>query len=173
MATFDIRMKPESAKVLSDLAKAGKIDLRPTLNVIGIGYLKEVEQIFAKQQPRGVGDRWPPLSFKYRAWKETHFPGKPILVRTGLLRKSMTIKGALGNIFTISKVGARFGTNVPYGIYHDEGGIFPQRQGRGRLPRRNFSEPSERRRKIWVDQLIAGIAHSFEVNGIKTEIGIS
>lgn len=163
MSDFSIKLTPESQRKIEALAKAGKLDLRPTLNIIGKGYRKEVKMIFDHQQPRNEGDRWPQLSPRYAAWKAIHFPGKPILVRTGNLRRSMTEEGAPGNINIIGKTGAVFGTSVPYGIYHDSD------SPRTKIPRRNFSEASERRKKIWVDQIEKDIRHNFEVNGIKVE----
>ncbi len=161
---FDIKLTDESQKIIENLAKAGKIDLRPTLNVIGIGYRKEVNLIFDKQQPRAEGLRWKPLSEAYAIQKAKDFPGAPILVRYGTLKESMTIKGAKGNISIISKTSATFGTSVPYGIYHDS-----DKPRNSNLPRRNFSEPSDRRRAIWVEQVRKDIIHNFEVNGINVE----
>lgn len=169
MAKFDIKLTPESQKLVNELAKTGKIDLRPTMLPIGLGYLKEVKGIFEKKQARGVGDRWAPLSDNppgkgYATWKQKHFPGRPLLVRTGALKDSMTRKGAPGNIFAISKTTGVFGTSIPYGIYHDS-----DKLPRTRLPRRNFSEPSEGRYKIWEDQITKAIIHNFEVNGVKVQ----
>ena len=165
---FSIKLTPESQKKIEDLARAGKLDLRPTLNVIGIGYRKEVDMIFDHQQPRGEGQRWPQLSDNpegkgYATWKEKHYPGAPILVRSGDLKDSMVTRGAKGNISIIGKTGAVFGSSIPYGIYHDSDGP------RTRLPRRNFSEPSDKRRNIWIKQIEDDVRHNFEVNGIKVE----
>ena len=55
---FDIRLTPESRAKIDALEKAGKIDLRPIMNTIGVSYRKEVELIFQKQQPRGEDQRW-------------------------------------------------------------------------------------------------------------------
>lgn len=159
MPKFDIKLTPESKHKIDQLARAGKVDLRPIFRTIGVGYRKEVAGIFGKQQPRGEDFKWPPLSPKYAAWKAKKFPGKPILQRTGALIASMTSEGANGNISLIGKASAVFGTSVAYGIYHDEGGK--------RLPRRNFSEPSERRRDIWVQQVGRAIAQNFEKNKIE------
>ena len=166
---FDIKLTPESQKKLNDLAKSGKIDLRPTLKIIGIGYRKEVQSIFEKQQPRGEDLRWPQLSDNppgagYATWKQKNFPGKPLLVRTGTLKDSMTQQGSPGNISIISKTGAVFGSSIFYGIYHDSG-----ESRTSNLPRRNFSEPSEGRRKIWEQQLTKDIIHNFEANGINVQ----
>lgn len=158
---FEIKLTPESKKKLDGLARASKIDLRPVLKVVGIGYRKEVDMIFSRQQPRGKGARWPQLSTQYAARKEQQYPGLPMLVRTGELLASMTSKGAPGNISLIAKSGAVFGSSVSHGIYHDE--------GRGNNPIRNFSEPSERRKKIWIDQIERSLIHNFEKNGIDVQ----
>ena len=168
MANFDIKLTPESQKVIDGLVKAGKIDLRPTLNIIGIGYRKEVEQIFDHQQPRNEGLRWAPLSDNppgkgYASIKARKYPGRALLVVGGQLKESMTKLGARGNISIITKTQGTFGTTVPYGIYHDSD------EPRTKLPRRNFSTPSDNRIKIWTDQLTKDIIHNFEVNDVKVE----
>lgn len=166
---FDIKLTPASQRLINRLKDAGKIDLRPTLNTIGTSYRKEVKMIFEKKQSRGEVMKWAPLSDNpegkgYATWKARHYPGKPILVRTGALKKSMITKGAEGNITAIGKTQAIFGTSIPYGIYHDS-----DKPRRSKLPRRNFSEPSERRLKIFKDLIEKDIRHNFEVNGIKVE----
>lgn len=165
MALFDIKIDPKSQKLIDNLAAAGQIDLRPTMDVIGIGYRKEVELIFEHQQPRNEDFQWAPLSVKYAAWKAIHYPGQPILVRTGALKASMTQLGAPGNITIITKTGAVFGSSISYGIYHDSD------QPRSRLPRRNFSTPSDNRITIWQNQLQDAIVHNFQQNGIEVEEG--
>jgi len=161
---FDIKLTPESEARIKALAKAGKIDLRPTLNIIGKGYRKEVDMIFSHQQPRGEGLRWPQLNEDYAKEKAKKWGDRPILVASGTLLASMTAEGAPGNITVIGKAGAVFGTSIFYGIYHDS-----DEPRKGNLPRRNFSEPSERRRAIWIEQVRKDIQHNFEVNGIKVD----
>jgi len=162
---FSIKLTPESERTIDGLAKAGKIDLRPTMRVIGTGYRKEVKAIFEKQQPRQEGMRWEPLSNDYQWWKSNHYPGMPLLVRTGALKSSMTSDGADGNISIIGKTGAVFGSSITYGIYHDDGG--------SKIPKRNFSEPSDRRMTIWLVQIERAIRHNFETNGISVSGGIA
>lgn len=166
---FDIKLTPASQRLINRLKDAGKIDLRPTLNTIGTSYRKEVKIIFEKKQSRGEGMKWAPLSDNpegkgYASWKAKHFPGRPILVRTGALKQSMITKGAEGNITAIGKTQAIFGTSIPYGIYHDS-----DKRRKSKLPRRNFSEPSERRMEIWKKQIEDDIRRNFESNGIKVE----
>ncbi len=159
---MEIKLTPASEVLLAKLAKAGKIDMRPTFEVIGIGYRKEVGAIFDKQQPRTEGERWKPLNAAYAIQKQKRWGPRGILVASGSLLASMTVKGAPGNITAIKKDQAVFGTSVPYGIYHDS-----DKPRKSKLPRRNFSEPSERRAKIWKGQIEKDVRHNFEVNGIK------
>lgn len=163
MARSGISLTPESQRILDGLVKAGKIDFRPTLEVIGIGYRKEVGAIFDKQQPRQQGLRWQPLSAVYAIQKARIWGNRPLLVASGSMLASMTVKGAPGNITAISKNSAIFGSSIGYGVYHDSD------QPRSRLPRRNFSEPSERREQIWKDQIQADIIREFEKNGVEVE----
>lgn len=167
MPDFSIKLTDDAQAKVDGLAKAGLIDLRPVLSVIGIGYRKEVALIFAHQQPRETGDRWPQLSEPYATYKEEKYPGKGILVRTGDLLASMTIEGAPGNISIIGKTGAIFGTSISYGIYHDSDE--ERKTGKGSLPQRNFSEPSDARLQIWLGQIRDSIVHNFEVNNIEVD----
>ncbi len=74
---------------------------------------------------------WAALSPAYAAAKARHYPGKPILQRTGHLYRSLQWLGeSVGpeGVFEAHETWARLGTSVPYGIYHQFGGR--------RLPRR-------------------------------------
>jgi phage gpG-like protein len=65
-------------------------DLKPAMQDIG-KYLKGFYsgQVFAS---RGgvIGASWPRLSQRYAAWKAQQYPGRPVLVRTGLMQRSFT-----------------------------------------------------------------------------------
>lgn len=74
---------------------------------------------------------YPPLSDKYAARKAKLFPGKPILVATERLKKSVTVKSHKDHINVIKKSGFIFGTRTPYGIFHqsdDPRSLIPQRK---------------------------------------------
>lgn len=164
-----IQLTAESQAKVDGLIASGDLDLRPTLSVIGIGYRKEVALIFAHQQARDAGLRWPQLSDNppgkgYKTWKDKHYPDVGILVRTGSLLASMTEEGAEGNITVITQFGAVFGTSISYGIYHDS-----EEPRSGNLPMRNFSEPSEGREEIWGEQIRDAIIHNFNVHGIEVD----
>lgn len=155
----EIVLTEESKLLIKKLNQSGDIDLRPSFKVIGIGYRKEVKQIFDREQPRGLGLQWAPLSLPYARYKEKKYPGKGILERTGKLKRSMTKQASIGNISLIGNVSAVFGSSVFYGKFLDE--------GTSKMPARNFSEPSDRRRKIWLDQIERDIIRQFEAKGIK------
>jgi phage gpG-like protein len=163
MAKISIELTKESQKNLEALARAGKVDLRPAFGIIGHSYRNEVEMIFAHQQPRDAGLRWAPLSPKYAAWKERHFPGMQLLVRTGRLVGSMIDMTHRDNINQGTPISAIFGSKVPYGKFHD--------LGTRKMPKRNFSEPSERRMEIFRTQIEDHLVHVFEQNGFKVKKG--
>ncbi|WP_029136171.1 phage virion morphogenesis protein [Nakamurella lactea] len=83
------------------------------------------QQQFSSQGGYGSGG-WSPLSPRYRAWKMRHYPGKPILERTGALKRSLTDRPF--GIEQINETEMTIGTEVPYARYHQ--------RGTDRMPRR-------------------------------------
>jgi hypothetical protein len=68
-----------------ELAHNGHVLLAALSSVADL-FLSFVKQNFAK------GENSAPLSAKYQAWKDRHFPGMPPMVRTGGLLKSLVAK---------------------------------------------------------------------------------
>lgn len=70
--------------------------------------------IFAEQGPG-----WAPLSPRYSKWKAKHYPGMPLLVRTGALQASLTVPDSEGNINEIYPTEMLLGSDlkVPSGKY--------------------------------------------------------
>lgn len=64
-------------------------DLSDPLSDIADDLIKQIGQQFLSEGAYGLGERWHPLSPAYAAWKEQHFPGRPLLVRTGAMRALM------------------------------------------------------------------------------------
>ena len=86
------------------------------------------------------GREWARLSDPYADWKARHYPGAPIMVRTGTLKESL----AGYTPYTIRKIeGQKFalGTKVHYAIYHQHGG--------GRLPQRKLINLTEEDKIEW------------------------
>jgi phage gpG-like protein len=59
--------------------------------------------------------RWRPLSPGYAAWKAKHYPGKPIMVRSGDLKKTLTSM-TTGTIYNPSKREVTLGTKIKYAL---------------------------------------------------------
>ena len=93
-------------------------------------YFALVSDLFAKAvRQRGGGGKfksgaWAWLSPRYAAWKSEHYPGRPLLVREGTLRRSVTwSRGQLGpgGIFRSNPSFVVVGTSVPHATYHQSG----------------------------------------------------
>jgi phage gpG-like protein len=69
----------------AELAKPGK-HIFPRI----IPVLQNAVRMQFATQGSGPTGPWKPLSSKYQAWKEVHYPGRPILVRSGKLRGALT-----------------------------------------------------------------------------------
>lgn len=71
------------------------------------------------QEGAYTGNGWAALSPPYGRWKQRHYPGKPILELSGLLRESMTQRPF--GIDEITHNQMVIGTGVPYASYHQHG----------------------------------------------------
>lgn len=108
-------------------------------NVAKEFYAIEHEQ-FASEGAHGASGKWAPLSPAYRKWKETHFPGQPILKLTHSLYESLTSPDAPASIFRIERDEMTLGSRVEYATAHQ--------RGSGRMPARppiSLTEDDKRR----------------------------
>lgn len=111
----------ENDKAFADaLGKAAErvSDLRVAFKLIQNDWIKANKAQFSL---KGSG-QYPPLSDAYSDQKFLDVGDKPILVRTGRLRDSLSQRG--GTADTISRVGKItmvLGTRVPYGRFHQTG----------------------------------------------------
>lgn len=108
---------------------AGVQDFRPVFEQLqnDLQY-RLVQQGFTSRGAR-FGSTWPALSPKYAEWKARHYPGRPMMVLTRRLERSLLGKTG-DSIRVLGKKVFRFGTRVPYGIFHH--------MGTTRMPRRQF-----------------------------------
>lgn len=89
----------------------------------------EIEQIFFRaelEQFNSEGARstkWAPLGSKYAKQKARRFPGRKMLVRTGRLKRSLSVIGSGGSdqIRDADQTSLTLGSRVDYGIYHQRG----------------------------------------------------
>lgn len=113
-------------------------DATPVWEALADDFLKIERRQFASEGAYGSGG-WAPLSPRYAKWKAEHYPGRPILERTGDLVASLT-EGPQVRIITPGFM--VLGSAVDYGEYHQT--------GTPRMPRRRPIEFTESTRREWV-----------------------
>jgi hypothetical protein len=95
---FTMRIEPAPTEIQARFEQWADLidDFDPVFDdVVKLFHKHERDQF--RTQGKQTGPRWPKLSPKYAAWKRKHFPGRPILVRTGALRDAL-VKGGPGSI---------------------------------------------------------------------------
>ena len=106
-------------------------DPTPVWDGLADRFVELQKKNFASQGSTMSGG-WPVLSPKYGAWKATHYPGRPILVRTGELKESLA--GKLG-IREFNRKSMTVGTQVAYAAFHQNGTrTMPARRLIGEIP---------------------------------------
>jgi hypothetical protein len=94
-------------------------DMEPVFDLFG-RYI--VEQHIPRQfAAHGTPARWAPLSPEYAAWKARHFPGRPILVRSGAMRAGFTWEAHPRSLRIINRVTAGQRSRTPRWVFHQEG----------------------------------------------------
>lgn len=87
---------------------------------IGEDFRKLESKIFKSQGAFGSRMKWRPLKPKTLEIKSKRFPGQPILVETGNLKKSLTSKDG-NHIEIIKKDSIKLGSKDPKFKYHQQG----------------------------------------------------
>lgn len=120
LARFTTAMERAGAE-LADVGKHVLPKLLPVLEV-------ETGKQFDAEGSGPQAGSWAPLSVSYAKWKAAHFPGKPILERSGKLRAALTGPGANARR-EVSGNELSFGTSgLPYASFHQTGtGKMPAR----------------------------------------------
>lgn len=107
----------------------GVTDYRGIWPIIEDDFYAQEKDQFRSEGTEG-GEQWQALSPEYAGWKEAHFPGQPILQRSGNLERSLTTGSDPNSVKIEERKTLTLGTRVPYAIYHQS--IAP----RTKLPRR-------------------------------------
>jgi phage gpG-like protein len=121
-----------AAPVLPEMLRAGAAleldlsDMRPIFESIRTVLYTYIEGAFNTEGALTRSGKWAPLSESYRR----RYPDRPILDRTGALKRSLTSANATGSRTVITKTSLTIGTTIPYGIYHQS------TEPRTKLPRR-------------------------------------
>lgn len=158
-----LELSEKSKKMFERLLKHSEnVSLLNSMRLIGNSYRKEIGLIFERKQVRDPSLKWSPLNPEYASRKAKKYGIKPILQAAGTLKKSMTEKGALGNINITRRFSATFGSSINYGNYHDD-----IKAPRSKIPLRNFSLPSESSYGAWGMIMESDIQRQLERNNIE------
>lgn len=97
-------------------------DFRPAWPEIERIFFRATLEQFDTEGARST--KWAPLSPNYAKQKARRFPGRQILVRTGRLKRSLSVIGSGGGdqIRDEEATSLTLGTRVDYAIYHQRGG---------------------------------------------------
>lgn len=135
---FDFAGDYQVDRTLTSMANRAQ-DSRPAWQALATRFQVAETKQFATEGDYG-STRWAPLSPRYKRWKDEHYPGKPILERTGKLLASLTQRPF--GVEDLAPSYMRIGTDVFYAKFHQRGTI--------RMPRRAPVELPESERKEWV-----------------------
>lgn len=67
--------------------------LRPALEQTAKHLVQVVGEQFLEEGAHGLGTKWRALNPAYERWKDEHYPGRPMLVRTGAMRQAFLVDG--------------------------------------------------------------------------------
>ena len=105
---------------------------------------KDFHQVVEKKQFESQGSYgsggWVPLNPAYAEWKARNFPGKSIMVLSGLLKESL-LGDNPWSIKDIQPLEMRLGTRLKYAVYHQ--------RGTRKTPRRPVVELTESDKTRW------------------------
>lgn len=115
-------------------------DLSPAFRAIALDFKKVEKKQFDSEGAYG-SHGWKPLNPKYAAWKAKNFPGRPLMVKTGYLKESLTEENPW-TIQDVKPLELHFGTRLNYALRHQTGG--------GRLPQRRLIDLTEEVKTRWM-----------------------
>lgn len=127
------------------------VDLSPVMRAIGAHQLAMNERAFRLQAPDSGAAPWAQLSPKYAARKLAKYGPKPILERTGRLRRSLT---SHPSVFQVGPHHLRLESRIKYGKYHQS-----SRARASSLPRRHLTHMTRYRRTLyrrWIREYASG-----------------
>lgn len=127
--TMALSFSPDVIDIIRFLEdrEARLLDLQPALNEFGEYIVNE--HIPNQFKTQGTPKRWAPLSAKYKRWKDRHFPGRPILVRTGRMKAGFRWEARKKSLRIINRITAgQRGSRTPRWFWHQFGtGKMPAR----------------------------------------------
>lgn len=116
----------DAVKLLSGLME-GVQDFSPVWPKVERIVMKMEDEQFESEGKYG-GTDWEPLNRTYAEYKAKVYGDRGILVRTGIMRTSLTTKGGAGHYYNAGPNFVEVGTTIPYAKFHQ--------RGNAKLPRR-------------------------------------
>jgi hypothetical protein len=142
---------------------AGAQDLTPLWNRMIPAITDDLAANFGNQG--SLDGAWQPLSPTYAARKARRYPGAPILVADGTMRRAAIVRGAPGNVTEIEPHRLFYGVDLTragkkynYAQVHDRGGV--------KMPKREFMavRMHDRRDKTRLTAIVADYFRQVVVN---------
>jgi len=140
----DVQLSRMLERVSNDLG-----DMRPAWDRIHQNFLQGEHGTFALEGAFGGKAKWKPLSPKYALWKESRYPGQPILALKGSLRASLTQASDPDHVYEATADGVTMGTKLrtPDGRWNL--GLLHQK-GTRKMPARPPVELTAQQKNEWV-----------------------
>lgn len=126
-------------------------DFSPALERIAVHFYAHMASVF-ETGGMATASGFAPLSRRYGAWKARHYPGKPILTRKGELARSLTRKGARGNIHRVTKDTLTVGTRLRVRSGRWVLGTLHQ-GGTDKMPRRRIIDLPDYVKAAWMSEI--------------------
>ncbi len=160
--TLDVAGEEQLVRGFSRLADEFK-DLSEPFRAI-VQDFKAIEAKQFKSEGSYGGSGWQALSPRYAAWKEQNYPGRPIMVLSGLLMDSLTGENSYF-VQEIRPLQLTMGTQVPWAIYHQ--------QGTSRMPQRKLVNLTEADRARMMKTIHTWMVRSIDQQfaGLMPDIG--
>lgn len=139
--TFDVDGERQVSRAFMGMER-DLADLSEPLEEIAGLIRQAIGEEFGTEGARG-GDAWAPLSPAYEKWKEQHFPGRPLLVQHGDMRRALLDRTA----FRVTNERLVYYPDTS-SANHPEIAGFHQR-GSGDLPRRKMVDVTAEDRRAF------------------------
>ena len=123
---IDVEVRIEKVQNLVDDIRDRCTDAKPVFRWAHQVLKKTFAENFTSQGLPVGG--WSPLDAEYAAWKARKLPGRPTLIRSGELFRSLS-ELSDPSVNEINKLSATFGTGLSYAPFHQNGTTnMPKRQ---------------------------------------------
>jgi phage gpG-like protein len=137
--TFEVAGDEQLKRSFSRFGEHAKDLSEPFREIVKDFYKIEKKQ-FESEGGYGSGG-WQPLSPRYAAWKAKKYPGRPLMVVSGLLKESLLGENPY-SIENVTPKSMEVGTVVNFAVYHQKGTC--------KMPARPLIQLTDADKKRWI-----------------------